>query len=75
MRPPFKLIPGYWYYTVACRACATAVRFFLDETRGKKPIAAKKNLDIECPYCGAVLRYHTSEMTSTQEPKAHAQEA
>jgi hypothetical protein len=68
MRPQFKLIPGYWYYTVKCRACRKAVRFFVDETRGKRPIAAKKNLDIECFYCGAVSRYHTSEMTSTQEP-------
>jgi hypothetical protein len=52
-----------------------ALRFFIDETRGKTPIAAKKNLNIECLYCGAVSRYHTSEMTSTQEPKAKGKEA
>ena len=75
MRPQFELVPGYWYYTVKCRACAKAIRFFPDETRGTKPIAAKKNLDVDCPYCGAVSRYHTSEMTSTQEPKAQAHEA
>ena len=75
MRPQFKLVPGHWYYTIECRTCGNAVRFFVDETQGRQPIAAKKKVNVECPHCGTVSRYHTSEMTSTQEPKAQAREA
>ena len=75
MRPQFKLVPGHWYYTIKCRACGKAVRFFLDETRGRQPIAAKKYLTVGCTHCGVASRYPTSEMTSTQEPKAQAREA
>ncbi|HEV8135451.1 MAG TPA: hypothetical protein VGP85_12270 [Pyrinomonadaceae bacterium] len=67
-----KPVPGEWYYTVNCRNCGSPVRFFPDETKGNIKIKAQKTVNVHCPYCQAAGNYHTSEMTSTQEPEAKA---
>jgi len=63
-------VPGEWYYTVNCRSCGLRVRFFPDETKGALRIKVQKNVHVQCPHCKATESYHTSEMTSTQEPEA-----
>jgi len=74
MPSPFlKPVPGEWYYTVNCRNCGLAVRFFPDETKGKLEIRVQKTIRVHCPHCQASDSYHTSEMTSTQEPEQRAQ--
>ncbi len=62
-------VPGDWYYTVTCRECALPIRFFPDETKGNLQISVQKTLPIQCPRCQVTENYHTSEMTSTQEPE------
>jgi hypothetical protein len=66
-------VPGEWYYTVNCRNCGLPVRFFPDETKGNIQIRVQKTLEVQCPHCQAMDHYHTSEMTSTQEPETKPQ--
>lgn len=70
-----RAVPGEWYYTVTCRACALPVRFFPDETKGNLRISVQKTLSIQCPHCQVTGHYHTSEMTSTQEPETNRRHA
>lgn len=63
-------VPGEWYFTVKCRNCGLPVRFFPDETKGRLEIKVQKDVQVHCPHCRAAGQYHTSEMTSTQEPEA-----
>jgi hypothetical protein len=64
-------VPGEWYFTVNCRNCGSPVRFFPDETKGNIEIKAQKTVNVHCPHCLTSGSYHTSEMTSTQEPEAN----
>jgi endogenous inhibitor of DNA gyrase (YacG/DUF329 family) len=66
-------VPGEWYYTVNCRGCGLPVRFFPDESKGNLEIRVQKTVQVHCPHCQASGRYHTSEMTSTQEPQTQAE--
>jgi len=68
-----KPVPGEWYFTINCRKCGLPVRFFPDENKGKVQISAEKKVKVHCPHCQAARTYHTSEMTSTQEPERKAQ--
>ena len=55
--------------SVRCRSCESLIRFFPDENKGKRPITAKKTVQIQCSTCKASHAYSTEEMTSTQEPE------
>lgn len=59
---------GEWYFCVECSVCQKIIYFSHDPLKGKVEVAARDDsvIKVNCPSCGSVDDYHSSQLISRE---------